>query len=131
MRTMVADAEERTGPVLSSRTDDRVTLVGKILRRLKIDEIPQFFNVLRGDMSVVGPRPERHCFVEQFVQSIPGYNARHQVLPGITGLAQVCGGYATDPETKLKYDLMYVYGATIWTDLRVLVLTLPAMICGE
>jgi len=129
-RTMVADAEADTGPVLSWPMDERVTLVGRALRRLKIDEIPQFWNVLRGDMSVVGPRPERMCFVEQFSQSIPGYTARHQIRPGITGLAQVYGGYTTDAETKLKYDLLYVYGGSLLTDLKVLVLTIPAMIKG-
>ena len=129
-RTMVADAEADTGPVLSGPMDDRVTLVGRALRRLKIDEIPQFWNVLRGDMSVVGPRPERMCFVEQFSGSIPGYTARHQIRPGITGLAQVYGGYTTDPEIKLKYDLLYVYGGSLLTDLKVLVLTIPAIMKG-
>lgn len=130
LRTMHPDAEKETGPVLSSPTDDRVTTVGRALRRLKIDELPQFYNVLRGEMSVVGPRPERRCFVDQFSQCIPGYGARHQVRPGITGPAQVYGGYTTDPETKLKYDLMYVYGGSPMTDLRILILTVPTMIKG-
>lgn len=130
LRTMVSDAERETGPVLSSPTDDRVTGVGKALRRLKIDELPQFFNVLKGDMSVVGPRPERKWFVRQFGESIPGYDARHQVRPGITGLAQVYGGYTTDPEIKLKYDLLYVYGGSLLTDLKIMVLTLPAVLHG-
>lgn len=130
LRTMVEDAEKDTGPVLCSANDGRVTLVGRVLRRLKIDEMPQFYNVLRGDMSVVGPRPERKCFVEQFSQSIPGYAARHHVKPGITGPAQVYGRYATDPEVKLKYDLMYVYGGTLLTDLKILARTIPTMIAG-
>ena len=130
LRTMVVDAEKDTGPVLCSPTDGRVTTIGRALRRLKIDELPQFYNVLRGDMSVVGPRPERRCFVEQFSESIPGYAARHQVRPGITGPAQVYGGYTTDPETKLKYDLMYVYGGSLLTDLKILSLTAPVMIKG-
>lgn len=130
LRTMIHDAERDTGPVLASANDGRVTTVGRALRRLKIDELPQFYNVLRGDMSVVGPRPERRCFVEQYNQSIPGYTARHQVRPGITGPAQVYGGYTTDPEVKLKYDLMYVYGAAMLTDIKILVLTIPAMIHG-
>ncbi len=129
-RTMVADAEADTGPVLSCPTDERVTAIGRALRRLKIDETPQFWNVLRGDMSVVGPRPERRCFVERFSKSIPGYSARHQVRPGITGLAQVYGNYTTDPEIKIKYDLLYIYGGSLLTDLKVLVLTIPAMIKG-
>ncbi len=131
LRTMVPDAEKDTGPVLSSVNDGRVTFVGRVLRRLKIDEMPQFYNVLRGDMSVVGPRPERKCFVEQFSQSIPGYAARHHVRPGITGPAQVYGRYTTDPEVKLKYDLMYVYGGTIFTDIKVLAKTIPVMIAGK
>jgi len=130
LRTMVVDAEKDTGPVLSSPTDERVTAVGRALRRLKIDEMPQFYNVLKGEMSVVGPRPERGCFVERFSESIRGYTARHQVRPGITGLAQVYGGYTTDPETKLKYDLMYVYGGSLLTDLKILVLTIPVMVKG-
>ncbi len=130
-RTMVTDAEKDTGPILSSPTDGRVTTVGRGLRKLKIDELPQFYNVLKGDMSVVGPRPERKCFVEQFSKTIPGYPARHQVRPGITGLAQVYGGYTTDPETKLKYDLMYAYGGSLLTDLKVLVLTFVVMVKGE
>ncbi len=129
-RTMVADAEADTGPVLSGPSDDRITGIGRALRRFKLDEIPQFWNVLRGDMSVVGPRPERMCFVEQFSESIPGYSARHRIRPGITGLAQVYGGYTTDAEIKLKYDLLYVYGGSLLTDLKVLVLTIPAMIKG-
>jgi len=130
LRTMVADAEADTGPVLSGPTDGRVTIVGRVLRRLKIDEMPQFWNVMRGEMSVVGPRPERRCFVEQFSQSIPGYGARHRVKPGITGLAQIYGGYKTDPDTKLRYDLLYVYGGSLWADLTILALTLPAVIRG-
>jgi len=130
LRTMVADAEADTGPVLSGPSDGRVTTVGRALRRLKIDEMPQFWNVLRGEMSVVGPRPERRCFVEQFSRSIPGYNARHQVRPGITGLAQIYGGYKTDPDTKLKYDLLYVYGGSLLADLRILALTIPAVVRG-
>jgi len=130
LRTMVEDAEKDTGPVLSSANDGRVTFVGRILRRLKIDELPQFYNVLRGDMSVVGPRPERKCFVEQFTQSIPGYAARHNVKPGITGPAQVYGRYTTDPEVKLKYDLMYIYGGNLLTDLKILARTIPVMIAG-
>lgn len=131
LRTMVENAERDTGPTLSSPTDERVTVIGRILRRLKIDELPQFFNVLKGEMSIVGPRPERRCFVERFCEEIPGYDARHQIKPGITGMAQVRGGYTTDPAVKLKYDLMYVYGGTLWTDLKILAMTIPVTIAGK
>jgi len=108
-RTMATDAEEQTGPMLSSDDDPRVTPFGRILRRFKIDEMPQFINVIRGDMSIVGPRPERPFFVEKFEEEYPGYSERKKVLPGITGLAQVNGYYETDPSIKLKYDLMYIH----------------------
>ncbi|MCC6446937.1 MAG: sugar transferase [Armatimonadetes bacterium] len=123
LRTMVTDAERRTGPVLSSQNDTRVTFVGKILRKTKIDEIPQFVNVLKGDMSVVGPRPERPCFVKDYIETIPGYRERLKVRPGITGLAQVCGYYLTDPHTKLRYDLMYTYNPSLCWDLKIIILT--------
>ncbi len=101
-RTMVADAEAQTGPVLASADDARITPPGNFMRRYRIDELPQLINVLMGDMSFVGPRPERKFFVEQFIESIPGYSERFRVKPGLTGLAQISGSYATTAETKLK-----------------------------
>jgi exopolysaccharide biosynthesis polyprenyl glycosylphosphotransferase len=128
LRTMVADAEKSTGPVLSSgASDPRITPLGKLLRASRLDELPQLFNVLRGEMSVVGPRPERPCFVERFEAEIPGYRERHQFLPGITGLAQVNGGYAIDAELKLRYDLLYVYNWSLWLDLQVMFQTVWTM----
>lgn len=115
-RTMVKGAEEPTGPMLSSDHDPRVTLIGKPLRRFKLDEMPQLINVIKGDMSLVGPRPERPEFVEKFEQSLPAYVYRKKVLPGMTGIAQVCGRYETDPSLKLKYDLIYIYNYNPWMD---------------
>lgn len=124
-RTMVHDAEANTGPVLSTgKHDDRLTPVGRWLKLFRIDEIPQLWNVVRGDMSMVGPRPERQYFVEKFQQLVPTYERRHQVRPGITGLAQVCGGYHTDARDKLRFDLIYVSHQSFWLDLLILVRTL-------
>ena len=120
-RTMVRDAEKDTGPTLSTGDDDeRLTGLGRRLRKLRLDELPQFWNVLKGDMSLVGPRPERPHFVRQFEQEIPSYDARHAVRPGITGLAQVFGGYRTDPRDKLRFDLLYVRSQSLLLDLRIL-----------
>jgi exopolysaccharide biosynthesis polyprenyl glycosylphosphotransferase len=129
LRTMVVDAEKSTGPVLSAgKADARITPVGKLLRATRLDELPQLFNVLRGEMSLVGPRPERPCFVQQFEEQIPGYRERHQVLPGITGWAQVHGGYAIDAEMKLRYDLLYIYNWSPWLDVKIMLQTL-ATVC--
>lgn len=131
-RTMVANAEANTGPVLSSGKDDaRVTPFGRFLRKSRMDEVPQFLNVLLGHMSVVGPRPERTCFVEDFRRSVTGYDERHKVRPGITGLAQVHGYYLTDVHTKLRYDLMYVYNQSLLLDVTVLLQTLREMFIGS
>ncbi len=122
-RTMHQDAEKHTGPVLSSPDDDRATFLGRILRRTKIDECPQFVNVLRGEMSIVGPRPERPVFVEQYEREIPAYAQRHTVRPGITGLAQINAGYLVNVHDKIKYDLMYVYNQSLWLDWKIFLMT--------
>jgi exopolysaccharide biosynthesis polyprenyl glycosylphosphotransferase len=130
-RTMVSDAEAETGPVLSSgKEDPRVTPFGRLLRKTRMDEVPQFINVLLGHMSVVGPRPERTCFVEEFRLAVTGYDERHKVRPGITGLAQVHGYYLTDVHTKLRYDLMYVYNQSLRLDVVVLLQTMREMLLG-
>ncbi len=128
LRTMVNGAEARTGPVLARPDDSRVTPVGRLLRAVRIDEIPQLFNVLNGSMSLVGPRPERPEFVPEFQRTIPGYAERLQVKPGLTGLAQVNGEYHTSPEYKLKYDLAYIYNYSLWLDVRVLTETVKVIL---
>jgi len=131
LRTMVVDAEEQSGPVLSMEEDDRVTPVGRFLRAIRLDELPQLYNVLRGDLSLVGPRPERPYFVEQFEREIPEYKLRHLVKPGITGLAQVNGYYATNSKDKLRYDLYYLSDYSILMDMKILLLTIPTIFNRE
>jgi lipopolysaccharide/colanic/teichoic acid biosynthesis glycosyltransferase len=120
---MVPDAEKDGPRLCSGKSDPRLTPVGRFLRRTHLDEVPQLWNVLRGEMSLVGPRPERPCFVEQFEEELPEYGERHRILPGITGLAQVCGDYHSSPREKLRFDLMYLYHQSLWLDLRIIVRT--------
>jgi exopolysaccharide biosynthesis polyprenyl glycosylphosphotransferase len=129
-RTMINNAEKNTGPMLAHKEDDRVTPIGKILRKYRIDELPQLFIVLKGDMSLVGPRPERIEFVREFEKKIPFYNERHRVKPGLTGLAQVWGNYSTSPEIKLKYDLIYIYNRSILLDIEILLKTAKVVLEG-
>lgn len=129
-RTMVADAEKDTGPVLAGEDDERVTRVGKIIRKFRIDEFPQLINILKGDMSFVGPRPERPYFISLYENSIKSYNARLKVKPGLTGLAQINGEYYTDPEIKLKYDLAYIYNQNIILDIIILAETFKLIFTG-
>jgi len=131
LRTMVKNAEEQTGPVLAEEEDPRVTGVGRVLRKYRIDELPQLFNILRGEMSFVGPRPERMFFVEDYLEQIPGYRERFRVKPGVTGLAQVSGGYATTPERKLKYDLIYMFHQNLAMDAQIVVETLRVVLTGR
>ncbi|MCL6635162.1 MAG: sugar transferase, partial [Peptococcaceae bacterium] len=118
-RTMVADAERESGPVLAAENDPRVTRVGRFLRAARLDELPQLLNVLKGDMSIVGPRPERPCFVDELVKEAPEYAYRMNVKSGITGLAQIAGRYSTSPEHKLKYDLLYARSYSPARDLAI------------
>jgi lipopolysaccharide/colanic/teichoic acid biosynthesis glycosyltransferase len=120
-RTMDPDAE-KDGPQLATEDDARITRIGRYLRKFRLDELPQLWNVLKGDLSLVGPRPEQPVFVEQFIQSIPFYNDRHLIRPGITGWAQVNYGYADDEADtieKLTYDLYYVKNASPWLDIHI------------
>lgn len=130
-RTMVVDAEAETGPVFAGAHDPRITRVGRWLRASRLDELPQLLNAFTGDMSLVGPRPERPYFVEQFAAEIPLYELRHQVKPGITGLAQVMGRYTTGPADKLRYDLLYITDYSPWLDLRILFLTVQVVLLPQ
>lgn len=127
-RTMVPDAEKTTGPVWARADDPRVTRIGKFLRATRLDELPQILNVLRGEMSLVGPRPERPEFVAEFSQRNLMFRAREAVKPGITGLAQVLGRYDSDPDTKLRFDLLYITRWTLSLDLVILLWTIPVML---
>lgn len=132
-RSMAKDAE-RAGPRWAQHNDHRISRVGRWLRKARIDEIPQFINVLRGEMSVVGPRPERPVFVEQLREQIPYYDIRHTVRPGITGWAQVMFGYAAsqeDSHLKFQYDLYYIKNLSLWLDLKTLSKTIRVLIKGE
>lgn len=131
-RTMVVNAE-KNGPQFAAANDSRLTGVGRVLRRFRVDEIPQLLNVLKGDLSLVGPRPERTVFAEQFESSIPFYGYRHLVRPGVTGWAQVNFGYAdNERETveKLTYDLYYVKHMSPWLDLNILGRSLWTVLSG-
>lgn len=126
LRTMCVDSEAKTGPVWCKEDDPRITPVGAILRRTHLDELPQLFNVLKGDMSLVGPRPERPHFVEKLKKSIPHYEDRLRVKPGITGLAQVRHRYdetLDDVKRKVAYDLLYIRRMCLMVDLLIMVLT--------
>lgn len=131
LRTMIKNAEIETGPVLTNDTDSRVTPLGRWLRKYRIDEIPQLVNILKGEMSFVGPRPERPHFVNLYINQVPGYGERFKALPGLTGLAQVNGGYATNPENKLKYDLAYIHNHTLWLDVKIIIETIKVILTGR
>ena len=123
-RSMYEDAEADSGPVWARPSDQRRTGLGAFLRRLSLDELPQFWNVLRGDMSVVGPRPERPVFVERFRQTVPGYMLRHKVKSGITGWAQVNGLRGnTSLEKRIQYDIEYIERWSVWLDFKIIAMT--------
>jgi len=131
LRTMIPDAEKETGPVLAQKGDHRTTTVGRILRRFRIDELPQLWNVLKGEMAFIGPRPERPEFVDRFSQEVPDYNHRHQVMVGLTGLAQVESNYHVSPEEKIIFDLLYSKDITPLKDLHILFHTLKVMLMKD
>ncbi len=129
-RTMVETAEP-DGPVWTRDKDGRVTRIGRVLRRLHLDEIPQAINILKGDLSFIGPRPERPEFVAELEKQVPLYRARHAVRPGVTGWAQVNYQYgASIPESivKLEYDLYYIKHQSLWLDLLILLRTIPLVL---
>jgi len=128
---MVAEAEKKTGPVWAAEKDDRVTRVGQLLRATAMDELPQLWNIFRGEMSFVGPRAERPELVEKFRLQIRDYDRRHRVRPGLTGVAQVYGRYNSPPQQKLRYDLFYARRASFWLDARLIFLSFLITFAGK
>jgi lipopolysaccharide/colanic/teichoic acid biosynthesis glycosyltransferase len=131
---MYVDAEKKTGPVWATKDDDRITSVGRIIRKLRIDEIPQMWNVIHNDMSFVGPRPERPFFVDELKKDIPYYTERLVVKPGITGWAQINYMYGSSREDalqKLQFDLYYIKNMSIFLDIIILLRTIKVVIRRE
>lgn len=134
LRTMEIDAEKDTGPIWAKEDDPRLIKFGKIIRKLHLDELPQLFNVLKGDMSIVGPRPERPVFVKELSTKITDYKKRYEVKPGITGLAQVVHKYdetLQDVKKKVKYDLLYIREMCLMVDIRILFRTIIVSVTGR
>lgn len=127
-RTMIENAEAISGPTLAKQSDSRITKLGHFMRITRLDEIPQIYNILKGDMSIVGPRPERPFFVEKFSKEIPEYHLRHTVKAGLTGLAQIQGKYNTTVKDKLKYDLLYINGYSFMLDIKLIMQTLNILL---
>jgi lipopolysaccharide/colanic/teichoic acid biosynthesis glycosyltransferase len=126
-RSMNVDAEKSNGAQWASENDPRATRIGRFLRKYRLDELPQFVNVIRGEMSFVGPRPERPCFVEELRKTIPYYDERHSVRPGVTGWAQVqfrYGATIEDAYRKLEYDLFYLQHMSLTFDLAIILQTI-------
>ena len=131
-RSMIVNAEKATGAVVSSgENDPRITKVGRFVRKTRLDEIPQLINILKGDMSVVGPRPERKVFVEEFCEKMPEFAYRLKVKGGLTGFAQIYGKYNTSPYDKLRLDLMYIENYSLQLDIKLIILTVKIMFTKE
>jgi len=130
-RSMIPDAEKDTGAIWASENDPRVTKVGRILRATAMDELPQLLNILKGDMSFVGPRPERPELVEEFTKKFPDFKKRFAVKPGLTGIAQIYGQYDTPPQHKLKYDLLYIKKQSFLLDLKLILLSFYITLRGK
>ncbi|ADI28219.1 sugar transferase [Geobacillus sp. C56-T3] len=130
LRSMEVNAE-KNGAQWAAKNDPRVTRVGAFIRKTRIDELPQLFNVLKGDMSLIGPRPERPMFTAQFNEEIPGFIDRLQVKPGITGWAQVNGGYDITPREKLELDRYYIHNMSFWLDLKIILKTIKVCLTGD
>jgi lipopolysaccharide/colanic/teichoic acid biosynthesis glycosyltransferase len=121
-RTMVYQAESVTGPILARKGDSRTLSIGRFLRKTALDELPQLFNILLGQMSFVGPRPQRTVLVDEYLQEMPEFAERHRVLPGLSGLAQVVGNYYSTPRQKLRFDRIYAQHASLGFDIKLLIL---------
>lgn len=130
LRSMRNDAE-KDGAKWAEKNDPRVTKIGLFIRKTRIDELPQLFNILKGDMSLVGPRPERPVFTEKFERDIPGFKKRLEVKPGLTGWAQVNGGYEITPKEKLNLDVYYINHASIILDFKIIIKTVRVVITGD
>lgn len=129
-RTMVPDAEKH-GPQWAAVNDERCTKLGRILRRTRLDELPQLWNIFKGEMSLVGPRPERPCFYEEFETYIHGFSNRMAVKPGLTGLAQINGGYDLKPEEKIVYDMEYIRTRSMGLDIKLIFKTVKLVFTKE
>lgn len=132
-RTMYTNAEE-DGPLLSSVNDSRITPYGRLMRRYRLDELPQLWNVLKGEMSLVGPRPERKCYIDRIVEKAPIYNLLHTVRPGITSLGMVKFGYASDVDQmikRLEYDILYCEKMSLVLDVTILIYTVKTVYTGK
>ena len=121
---MIDNAEKRTGAMIAKKNDSRVTPIGKFLRRFRIDELPQLFNIFKGDMSVVGPRPERMEIAEEYQKYLPEFQYRLKVKAGLTGLAQIMSKYNTTPKDKLTLDIAYIQQYSLWLDIKIILRTL-------
>jgi exopolysaccharide biosynthesis polyprenyl glycosylphosphotransferase len=133
-RTMINNAESENGPQLSSEGDQRITKIGRFLRKYRLDELPQFWNVLRGDMSMVGPRPEREFFIRQILKKAPYYSLLHQVRPGITSWGMVKHGYASTVDEmveRARFDLIYLENISLIVDMKILLHTVNTVIKGR
>jgi lipopolysaccharide/colanic/teichoic acid biosynthesis glycosyltransferase len=122
-RTMVHGAESETGPILADENDKRILLIGHVLRKTALDELPQLINILRGDMSFVGPRPQRTVLVQGYLEEMPEFAERHKIRPGLAGLAQLVGSYYITPRQKLRFDRIYARHAGLGFDLKLIVLS--------
>lgn len=131
IRSMRVDAEKIGGAQWAQKDDPRITKTGKFIRKTRIDEIPQLFNILKGDMSLIGPRPERPELTYKFEKEIPGFIKRLKVKPGLTGLAQVNGGYEITPNEKLKWDLIYIKNRNIIMDIKIILKTVRVIFTGD
>ncbi|EOA3407071.1 exopolysaccharide biosynthesis polyprenyl glycosylphosphotransferase [Enterococcus hirae] len=130
LRSMFLDAE-KNGAQWADKNDSRITRVGQFIRKTRIDELPQLVNVLIGDMSIIGPRPERKIFVDEFVKELPNFPKRMEVKPGLTGWAQINGGYDITPEEKLNLDLYYINNKSIMIDVTILLKTIQIVLTGD
>ena len=130
LRSMYSDAE-KDGHKWAEKEDSRITKVGSIIRKTRIDELPQLINIIKGEMAIIGPRPERPEFIEEFLNEIPDFNDRLAVKPGITGWAQVNGGYELSPKEKLKYDQYYIEHENFKLDVLILFKTIKVVFTGE